>query len=99
MEPKHTKYMKDTTGWLRGLSPLHLGTLHLALASLCLAYWVLSFFINPKGSSEKRCILLKTFSFIKTCFKGFKNPQKLERRSPFSFTLKWHLTVSTRNLF
>lgn len=88
MEPKHIKYMKETTGRLRGLGPLHLGTLHLALASLCLACWFLSFSIKPKGSSEKRDILLKTFSFIKICFKGFKTPQKLERRSPFSFTLK-----------
>lgn len=88
MEPKHVKYMKETTGWPRGLGPLHLGTLHLALAFLCLACWVLSFSINPKGSSEKRDILLKTFSFIKICFKGFKNPQKLERQSPFSFTLE-----------
>lgn len=88
MEPKHIKYMKETTGRLRGLSPLHLGILDFTLASLCLTCWVLSFSINPKGSSEKCDILLKTFSFIKTCFKGFKNPQKLERQSPFSFTLK-----------
>lgn len=75
MEPKHIKYMKETTGWLRGLSPLHLGTLHLALASLCLACWVLSFFINPKSSSEKRDILLKPLASLKPVLKELKIPR------------------------
>lgn len=71
MEPKHTKYMKETPGRLGGLSPPH----WVNVSFPCLLYFQPSNpFHQPKQRPQRSDILLRTFSFIKNCFKWFQNP-------------------------